>query len=319
VKVKEFSPDGKAVYAEMEIGDSRFVAEITAERTVTIPGWIVAHPTLSDRSVRLWGYLKGALNGAFSVPGTSHRSLAELMDVSVASVRRSIYELRDAGAIQIAHRFKDGKQLRNSYFLWPADPDGEHFRVLTGEHHAQGRAPVYISNNKSINIGQKSAHPSPKSQKYKDEFEQVWSIYPRRVNKARAYKAFARTLDKKIPFELLLKATTNYAKNRVGTEEQYTLHGSTFFGPDERWRDFIEGEADRAEMIWSDETLLSARIFDEYDTIGVWSLNGEPYNGNPVKHGFSRPKNKLGQLVAVDGKPYELDMQGVRHQLGYWN
>ena len=48
---------------------------------------------------------------------------------------------------------------------------------------------------------------------------------------------------KGIPYEQLLDATLNYATVRAGKEPEFTMHAATFYGPSERWRDFLSGGA----------------------------------------------------------------------------
>ena len=111
-------------YVSVDVGDITIVADVTAEQSTTIPDWIISHPDLSDRAVRLWAYLRGAVRGAFHLSGGSHVALSSILKTGSRSTREAIYQLRDAGALAIQPMFKDGKQMPNAYFLWPAIPDG---------------------------------------------------------------------------------------------------------------------------------------------------------------------------------------------------
>jgi hypothetical protein len=332
MNVSEFSPDGKEILAKIEINGDRFYGSLNVERSVMIPGWIISNPNLSDRAVRLWGYLKGALSGSFNIPGTSHTILAEVLDVSNSSIRRSIYELRDVGALQIVPRHKNGKQVRNDYYLWPARHEdrvlsGEHPRVLTGGQPAQERTGVYISNNnKDIYkaLAPESSIPKEKKkrvkQTYPDEFATIWSAFPRRsgVNKGKAFEEFNRTIqENRGSFEDMLRATQNYALDRKGQPEFYTLHPSTFFGAGERWKAYlIDCEDVVTEM--TSEMKLCAEIYDSYDQSSIWinPTTGETMLDNPMKHGYTRPTNHDGKLIDKDGNPYKLNNLGVRERIG---
>jgi hypothetical protein len=72
------------------------------------------------------------------------------------------------------------------------------------------------------------------------DFESVWSIYPRKVAKAAARRAYTARRRAGVPAETLLSATRNYADATVGTPERFVMHAATFFGPDERWRESLE-------------------------------------------------------------------------------
>lgn len=311
---------GRDVLGKIEVGDSTIVGSLTHERSVSIPGWIMSHPDLSDRAVRLWGYLKGSLNGSFAIPGTSHRSLAVLLDVSERTAREAIYELRDAGAVTIVPTFVEGRQQHNTYYLWPAKPVGA--GVETSDQGGSQLPAVYknISNIKDIkDTTQKRSNADGVAKKtrneYDEEFDALWQIYPRRINKVNAYKAFRASVKRGASMEELTLAVRNYASERVGQDEQYTMHGATFFGKSERWRDYLP----RVEVpfVMGAEVERIARIWDLYDAGISWSEE----NGldNPAKHGYSRVRNAKGQLVDASGIPYELDAQGARRQVGYWN
>jgi hypothetical protein len=325
----EYSPDGKVVLGLVELGDDKIVGSITDERSVVIPAWIISHPDLSDRAVRLWGYLKGAVNGSFTIPGTSHRSLSVLLDVSGRTAREAIYELRDAGAITVVARFKDNRQIGNHYYLWPVNPSEAEGGVAADCHHGSQLPPEYITNNTNIDTKQNfegpvmkvRATPKKRSRKsYHEDFENIWSIYPRRVNKAGASKAFHATLRKGASLDDLILSVRNYASERIGQEEKFTLHGETFFGPNERWKDYLPStQADEPDG----EELTAATIYDIYDRGEGWVdyQTGEPVTrlDNPAKYGYTRPTNTKGQLVSASGTPYVLDAQGNRRNIDYWN
>lgn len=93
------------------------------------------------------------------------------------------------------------------------------------------------SNSKS-NSNSKPAK-STESQ-YSDAFEQTWQIYPRKKEKAAAYKAYKARLKDYTEPELDL-AARRYAEecHILGTEERYIKHGATFFGPSLPFVDYL--------------------------------------------------------------------------------
>jgi len=71
-------------------------------------------------------------------------------------------------------------------------------------------------------------------------FTEAWNGYPRKVGKPAALKAFhARTVEG-VPQEELVTAAKNYGEKRRGEDPQYTMLPATFFGPNERWKEYIE-------------------------------------------------------------------------------
>ncbi len=311
---EEYTVDGRRAYAQLSVGDATFVGEITHEKSVNVPAWIISDPNISDRAVRLWCYLKGALTRSFSLPGTSHRSLAEVLDVSERSAREAIYELRDAGAIVVQPRYRKGKQLGNFYYLWPAVPAGDENRVAP-DCHGGSILPGVLD----ININNNNAQPESKAKRerreYTEAFDEMWDIYPRRIGKAKAFICFNKLINNGEDAQLLMEAVKAYASERAGKDETYTMHAATFFGPANPWKDYLTGtQADGYEP--DGEELTAATIYDIYDRGEGWVdyQSGEPVSrfDNPLKHGYSRPRNPAGQLVDASGKPYMLDAQGKR-------
>ena len=92
--------------------------------------------------------------------------------------------------------------------------------------------------------------PSAERRAYSAEFEKVWDIYPKKRLKGDAYKSFVARLRSGVTFSQLEEATTNYASARAGEDQQFTVDGKRFFGPD-YWREYLSpslaGIDDKAE------------------------------------------------------------------------
>ena len=76
-------------------------------------------------------------------------------------------------------------------------------------------------------------------------FDEIWNRYPRKVNRAGAAKAFKAAIQRGAQIDDLIRAVDNYATLCAGRDTQYVMHGSTFFGPNDRWQDFLSFEAER--------------------------------------------------------------------------
>jgi hypothetical protein len=73
------------------------------------------------------------------------------------------------------------------------------------------------------------------------EFELVWRSYPNTAGRTPAEKICrALVKSRKATWAQLATASSNYAASVAGKDRQYVKHGSTFFGPKEHWRDFLE-------------------------------------------------------------------------------
>ena len=75
---------------------------------------------------------------------------------------------------------------------------------------------------------------------YTPEFEEIWSHYPRKKEKAAAYKAYKARRKSYSDQELDL-AVERYAQECriLGTEEKFIKHGATFFGPSLPFTDYL--------------------------------------------------------------------------------
>ena len=79
---------------------------------------------------------------------------------------------------------------------------------------------------------------------YAQNFRIIWDHYPKKKEKAAAYKAYQARLNEGYSEEELLEATKAYAqecKDRR-TAEQYIKSPKTFFGPNAPFTDYLKGD-----------------------------------------------------------------------------
>lgn len=101
--------------------------------------------------------------------------------------------------------------------------------------------------------GEGKEHSCPKtdvsgrvrSEEYRSEFEDAWKVYPRKVDKQEAFKAYqARRRDRAVTAsaEQLMASAQNYADHihDTGAEERYIKHGATFWGPNRPYLEWLE-------------------------------------------------------------------------------
>lgn len=96
----------------------------------------------------------------------------------------------------------------------------------------------------SKSLEQQAARPrrsKPPASEADAAFNALWAAYPRKLGRHDARRHFGAQV--KIPDELPLieSAIRNYARHVaiLGTEDQFILHGSSFFN--HRWREFADG------------------------------------------------------------------------------
>lgn len=80
-------------------------------------------------------------------------------------------------------------------------------------------------------------------QPFEAEFNDAWEPYPRKVKRLAALRAYSAIRRKGADPAELLAAVKHYAQMVHGknTPPDRMLHGSTFFGPDEPWVDYVSG------------------------------------------------------------------------------
>lgn len=73
---------------------------------------------------------------------------------------------------------------------------------------------------------------------YNDEFEELWQLYPRKVGKTNALKAYIKARKNGTTFEEVKQGIENYRRQieAKGTATEYIKHGSTWFNQ-ESWND----------------------------------------------------------------------------------
>jgi len=90
-------------------------------------------------------------------------------------------------------------------------------------------------------VAEKEPEKAPVAEKEPepDDFVAFWDVYPRKVNKVGALKAWrARLREKSATPGALITSAQNYATKVAGKDPEYIIHPSTFLGPQQRWKDF---------------------------------------------------------------------------------
>ena len=80
----------------------------------------------------------------------------------------------------------------------------------------------------------------PRKSTVNDEFEKVWSLYPRKTGKSACLRVCLTRVAQGAKWEELILAAQNYAADCQDREERFIKHGATFYGPDHWWKDYLE-------------------------------------------------------------------------------
>lgn len=118
-----------------------------------IPEWLIYHPSVSDRAIRLYATLHRHEGAEGAYP--SRARLASLLNCSLPSVDRAIDELRAAGALIISSRQRDdGGNTSNLYTLNPNPSSPVIPPLITGEY-----SPL-ITRDQTVTIASKNEIPT---------------------------------------------------------------------------------------------------------------------------------------------------------------
>lgn len=164
--------------------------------------------------------------------------LAEKVNVSRKSANEAIQRLVVAGDLEILEdNARVGRPNRYRFVLPRPVPSEGVSRIATPgvtDDDTQGVTDRYTEAVLSI-----------PSEQYSQAFLDAWDAYPRKLAKASAWKAWKATLRRigssGTNKSQLVTAAKNYATYVRGRNPEHMLHAATFYGPTERWRDFVDG------------------------------------------------------------------------------
>lgn len=228
-----------------------------------IPAGLLLAAEMSDASKVAYAYLTTWDMGRGGKMFGGREAMASELGWSISKFDRALRELDDAGFIE---RKRRGLGLPNDIFLLAELAGDAESSVLTAgvvasDGSESAEATTSNTREKSRENQETREHlvlvepetAREKTKPYEDEFAKVWKIYPRKKARAAALRAWQATRRRGVPAEVLSASTFAYAVARKGQDVEYTLHGSTFFGPDERWRDFdpaasIDEKLDRPDL-----------------------------------------------------------------------
>lgn len=114
---------------------------------------------------------------------------------------------------------------------------------------------------------QPTQDPLVMSPSIEQDFEDWWKLYPKKIEKASALKAYRARRVAKAPSEALIAAVRNYATAVEHTERQYVKHAATFLN--NSWSEWVDGPPkDWSSGKVSAQPLLSHPLPKHADQLG---------------------------------------------------
>lgn len=194
----------------------------------------------------------------------TNKYFADLYEVAVETVSRWISHLADKGYIKTSIVYQeDGKTIKERRisinFYRNADDEDPIDEKIKGIDQKINRGidekinhPIdekIKENNTSINntsINNKENIKRKSEEDLKQDFEELWKLYPRKRGKEKAYNAYKRAVKAGATNEEIRQGILNLIedirKNR--TEERFIPYGSTFFNG-KSWTDDMKTETNQ--------------------------------------------------------------------------
>lgn len=159
---------------------------------------------------------------------SSYSKLSEECGLTVNEVRTAVKHLISTGEITSSSHAKFSVFTVKNY-----DSYQEVNKQITSSSQA--------INKQLTTIEERKKERKEENNKYTCVFEQLWSAYPRRKEKAKAYKCYQARLSDGFSEDELLLAVKRYAHECEvkETEEQFIKHAATFLGPNTPFLDYL--------------------------------------------------------------------------------
>ena len=171
----------------------------------------------------------------------SNDYFSKLYGVSKVSVSKWINQLVDCGYLESRMSYKDGsKEILNRYLTLVNGGHKEKFNTPIKEKLKDNNTLL----NTTINNTNNRASSKLDGQTYEQAFEIVWSIYPKKKGKAKAFDAFKKAIKNGSSVDDIKAGIDNYNKEIAvkHTAEKFIKHGSTWFNG-QCWKDDYETES----------------------------------------------------------------------------
>lgn len=172
---------------------------------------------------------------------SSYPRLSQECNMTINEIRTALKHLETTGEITVKSHTKYSVFTVNNYCLYQdmhsqtTDNQQSDHRLLTDKSHA-------INSQLTTIEERKEEKESKKVNKYTCAFETLWSVYPRKKEKSKAYGCYKARLADGFSEDELITAVKRYADEckRERTDDRYIKLGATFLGPNTPFMDYLE-------------------------------------------------------------------------------
>lgn len=127
----------------------------------------------------------------------------------------------------------------------------------------KSRPPIQKPNELAVLEKAKPEKPKPKTNKTQEEFEQLWSQYPNKQGKQKAFIAYQKAIKNGATFDEVMQGIQNYNFfiEQTRLEQQFVKHGSTWFNQHGWEDDYTVIEREQRPRTVAEK---NAQFFKEY-------------------------------------------------------
>jgi hypothetical protein len=177
---------------------------------------------ISDRAIRLYAVLARYADNDTHKAYPSRETLAQRLRCSKASVDRAAQELVDCHAMT-------KKQRHNSSIVYTLQVSSPMTRgVLT--HDEGGSSPVQRGVLTSDDLTRTTELEPKERELLNSQFDQFWSVYPKKNDKATAKRSFEKAL-KRVSIDEIIAGAERY-RDDPNREQAFTKNPSTWLNAD---------------------------------------------------------------------------------------
>ena len=200
-----------------------------------VPNQVIRDPQITPNAFRLLAYLMSHKDGY----QLTYDQIERQTTLGRHAINQAIKLLTTKGWLKVDRPKKSNGQFDSKawYVLNPyevAETATVDDSTVESPHVVQSTDIKNTNKNKKTNINT-----------YTNEFDDFWKLYPRKVGKPAALRAWKKALEKKPPGELV-KALSVYVEHHLPSEERYIPYPATWLN-DERWES-IQPEPKKEEF-----------------------------------------------------------------------
>jgi hypothetical protein len=195
-----------------------------------IPEWVIDSP-ISDRAIRIYGILARYADNETLQAFPSRELLAKRSQCSAKSVDRALEELIGVGAVVKHHRKSGNGYISNVYTLrrvgTQLSPGRDTAVPRVGTQLSPGRDTT-VQLTRTTELEPSELEPQNDIRSF---FEDFWNVYPRKVGKTQARKAFAQAAVRQDP-QRIVEAAYALRDDPNLPPKQFIPHASTWLNRD---------------------------------------------------------------------------------------